>query len=425
MGISTAIGIGIQFSRGGGQSWESYWVSQPEVLFFGLYSEISGGQMPNKVTGATDYLTVAGVAGSETYQTPNTAPYQTADTDYVWFKTDVSQRITTTAELIGYDFTRTIVKYGNVSPNAIEAIMILKSDVDTAKMRDDFDLSIWWSNVLSYHGNTKDNRAAEKSVWTAESVLDAATVSLIARMTALSETPDAARQGVLNTAIVADKTAGLWTKYDAFWLMAAHGKDSGLLNIIADEFNLTLVSTPAFTTDRGYTGNGTDAALNCNYTPASDASKYLINACSFGMYVRTNNNTGTHMMSAYDGRAERLIMLAPRESDGYGYFAINNANERTAVADSSGMWIISRTASNAYKIYRNGVEVVAKTGVTSGALLNAVLHLLCYNNNGTLANFSNREASLAFIGGVMTQTDVTNFQTIWVDGYLDTIGAKV
>jgi len=380
--------------------------------------------MSNKVTGATDYLTVAGVAGSETYQTPNTAPYQTADTDYVWFKTDVSQRTTTTAELIGFVFTRTIVKYGNVSPNAIEAIMILKSDVDTAKMRDDFDLSIWWSNVLSDHGNTKDNRAAEKSVWTAESVLDAATVALIARMTALSETPDAARQGVLNTAIVADKTAGLWTKYDAFWLMAAPGKNSGLLNIIADEFNLTLVSTPAFTTDRGYTGNGTDAALNCNYTPSSDADKYTINECSFGIYIRTNNNTGSHVMSAYDGNTSRLIMLAPREADGKGYFAINNPNEDAISSDSSGMWILSRTAKNAYKVYRNGAELTAKTGV-AGGLLQKVLHLLCYNNNGTLANFSNREASLAFIGGVMTQTDVTNFQTIWVDGYLDTIGAKV
>ena len=51
---------------GASQSWESYWANQTEVLFFGLYSEISGGQMPNKKTGSSDYLTVAGSAGSET-----------------------------------------------------------------------------------------------------------------------------------------------------------------------------------------------------------------------------------------------------------------------------------------------------------------------------------------------------------------------
>ena len=151
-------------------SLSSYWSHQPEVLFFGLYSEISDGKMPNKVDGGATFLTVAGAAGSETYQAPNTAPYQTADTDYIWFKTDVSQRTTTTAELIGYDFTRTIVKYANTAPYAIEAIMILSSDVDTAKMRDDFDLSVWWSNVLSAYGNVKGNRGVGQSVWTAESV---------------------------------------------------------------------------------------------------------------------------------------------------------------------------------------------------------------------------------------------------------------
>ena len=167
MGLSTGIGIGIQFSRGGagGQDWESYWVSQPEVLFFGLYSEISSGQMPNKVAGSSDYLTIAGAVGSETYQCPNTAPYITADTDRIWFNTDVIQRVPTTAELVGYDFTRTIVKYANASPHAIEAIMILSSDYVTDKMRDDFMLSIWWDNTLSAHGNLKGNRSSEQSVW--------------------------------------------------------------------------------------------------------------------------------------------------------------------------------------------------------------------------------------------------------------------
>ena len=162
--------LGIPFRRGGGINWDAYWVNQPEVLFLGLYSEISGGQMPNKVTGATDYLTVTGSVGSETFQTPNTAPYIDSDTDYIWFTTDTGIRTTTTAELVGYDFTRTIVKYQNDAPYAIEAIMILSSDVDTVKMRDDFDLSIWWDGILSIYGNLKGNRGPGQSVWTPESV---------------------------------------------------------------------------------------------------------------------------------------------------------------------------------------------------------------------------------------------------------------
>jgi len=170
MGLATGVGIGIQFSRGGGQSWESYWASQPEVLFFGLYSEILGGQMPNKKTGSSDYLTVAGVAGSETYQCPNTADYIAADTDYIWFKTDESQRTVTTAELIGYDLQRTPVKYQDASPNEIVAIIILNAAV-TGTKRDylfrDMWLPILWDNNLNGYGHIKDNRIGQQ-LWTPE-----------------------------------------------------------------------------------------------------------------------------------------------------------------------------------------------------------------------------------------------------------------
>ena len=165
------LGIGNIDIRNQRFNWAAYWATQPEVLFFGLYSDISGGQMPNRVPGATDYLTVAGAVGSETYQCPNTAPYIAADTDYIWFRTDTTQRTTTMAELIEYDFIRTIIKYDNTAPYALRWIMILSDDFETArenKMRDSFDLSIWWSDVLSSHGNVKGNRGAGRSVWTPE-----------------------------------------------------------------------------------------------------------------------------------------------------------------------------------------------------------------------------------------------------------------
>lgn len=119
--------------------------------------------MPNKVTGATDFLTVAGVAGSETYQCPNTAAYIAADRDFIWFDGVGDQRTVTTAELIGYDLQRTPVKYGDTSPNAIVAIMILKSAVTGAK-RDKLFTDMWlpvmWDNSLSAYGHVKDNRGA-------------------------------------------------------------------------------------------------------------------------------------------------------------------------------------------------------------------------------------------------------------------------
>ena len=127
-----------------GFPWSSYWAAQDEVLFFAETENIADGKLYNQKSGATDYLTVTGAAGSYTFQCPDTAPYIAADTDYIWVKDDgITWRTVTEASLIGYDFTRTIVKYGNTSPYSLEAIMILSSDVDTDKMRNDFQLSIW------------------------------------------------------------------------------------------------------------------------------------------------------------------------------------------------------------------------------------------------------------------------------------------
>jgi hypothetical protein len=168
--IGNYIGIG----KNSGISLSQYWAQQSEVLFFGLYSEISEGQMPNKVTGSTDFLTVAGVAGSETYQCPNTAAYIAADTDYIWFKTDTTPRTVTTAELIGYDLQRTPVKYEDESPNEIVAIIILNAAV-TGTKRDrlfrDMWLPILWDNVWNDFGKLKSNRPDTAQIlWTPETL---------------------------------------------------------------------------------------------------------------------------------------------------------------------------------------------------------------------------------------------------------------
>jgi hypothetical protein len=124
--------------------------------------------MPNKVIGSTDYLTVAGVAGSETYQCPNTATYIAADTDYIWFQKDGTQRTVLTTELISYDLQRTPVKYANSSPYAIAGIIILKAGevLDANELNQlikNFELSIWFTGTLNTYGKLKGNRTSDVS----------------------------------------------------------------------------------------------------------------------------------------------------------------------------------------------------------------------------------------------------------------------
>jgi hypothetical protein len=176
------IGVGIPFMRCGGGGWtpSNDSVLLTKLLFWGKYSEIAGGVMPNKIDAGVTSLTVAGSVGSETYKAPDVDDtFVDADahgaTDYIWFKTDETQRTTTTAELIGYDFARTLIKYDNTTPYQIREIIILADGAtlttsEENNLRDYMNLSIWWSNVLSSHGDVKGNRGVGQSVWTPEAV---------------------------------------------------------------------------------------------------------------------------------------------------------------------------------------------------------------------------------------------------------------
>lgn len=172
MGI--AIGIGIGFGSAG-DYWASYWEKQTDVfLFFGQIKNISNGQLLNEMSGSSDALTVAGSAGSYTFQCPNNATYIAADTDYIWFKTDTSQRTPTEAELIGYDFPRTPVKYDDADPYSIRWIGILKSGATLTAtqlnyLHKSFYLHTLWSGVINGYGHIKGNKMAQ-TLWIPETI---------------------------------------------------------------------------------------------------------------------------------------------------------------------------------------------------------------------------------------------------------------
>jgi len=274
------IGIGNWFGKSVGGTWTPKNI-ESKVLFWGLYSEISGGHMPNKVTGATDYLTVSGSAGSETYQCPNTQSYINADADggldYIWFKNNAAQRTPTFAEAIGYDFTRTFFWYDDASPYHIDGVIILKAGqtltpAESNRVRTYCHLSVWYDGTLSLYGNVKGNRGIGKSTWTPEATDTPIPASaLVAQATPTHV--DITFNNNLNESIVPATTA-----------FALAGKTISAVSISAKVVTLTV--TVAYTLGDVITVNYTKPGSN-PITNATDA----LTADSFSTFSVTNNIT--------------------------------------------------------------------------------------------------------------------------------------
>lgn len=156
------------------ESLDSYWTQRTindSCVFFAsdnvdILNKVTSTQLPNQVTGSSDYLTVTGTGLDARYRTPDTDTYRTADSDHAFWKTDASESSCDGNRLIGYDFSRVLVKYLDVAPYTIQWIAILKvGAVITNQMRDAFHLSIWWDDTYSFYGVLKQNRLSEKSTW--------------------------------------------------------------------------------------------------------------------------------------------------------------------------------------------------------------------------------------------------------------------
>jgi hypothetical protein len=419
-GINTNIGIRrIGQSSGSGSSWTPVLI-ESKLLFWGKVSEISGGQMPNKVFGSSDYLTATG--SPLAFQCPNAAPYIAADTDYIWFKTDASQRAaTTTAELIGYDLQRTPVKYGDVSPNTLDEIIILKAGetLTTSELNHLFaymHLSMFWDGTQNDNGYLKDNRTGQQ-LWTPESVQDAATTAFLARLGTGMSAPQIAALDVL---IVAAKAHGWWTPMGVIRLLHLHNANDSLLNVKADAFNASLVLTPVFTAYSGWVSDEAGAGINNNYIPSSAGDMTQDDASFLEYFTGFSAAESNRFAGATDGT--RLTTIGNATLATFTVRINEAAATTTAYAggDLSALHGVVRSGATTKMLLFNA-DKQDDTDVSTG-LPTVSLYSGCLNNNGSgLYGGSVRTVKAVLIGKAISQavfnlikSDLETFFTAFV-----------
>jgi hypothetical protein len=277
------------------KSGSRYWTQQKInelCLFFAsdnidILNKVVSTQLPNQVTGATDYLTVTGSGLNARYRTPDEDAYRTADSDNVFWKTDGTESICDGNRLIGYDFLRILIKYLDVAPYTIQWIAILKpASVVTNQMRDAFHLSIWWDNVSSNYGRTKENRSGEQSFF--YQGYDVATWNLIQR---LSGTQTVLLKELIDKTIKDLKTEDIWDDILQFSKANINNENDAKLNWKGNTFPVVAIGSPTYTAKKGWLC-AASKYLKSGFIPSVQIAAGVIGETDCGILVDKFESTG-------------------------------------------------------------------------------------------------------------------------------------
>lgn len=247
---------------------------------------------------------------------------------------------------------------------------------------------------------------------------------------AMSSAPNDTRKGVIDTCIGAIKTAGVWTKLDCLWIRAAHDSQAALLDWkrLSDS---TAVNSPTFTTDRGFTGDGSTSYINTNFTPSMDGVNYTQNSACFGAYLNAGTDTVDSTVNSFGFSASsgaRQARVEPWRSATPGSGVRGRINDATAttvgtITTRFGLTAVNRSSSTAVQVYRNGASIGTSSVVS--AVLGAIdAYELGYNNNGALGGANDNRSAASFVGGSLTSTEHADLFTA-IEAYLDAVGAGV
>lgn len=247
---------------------------------------------------------------------------------------------------------------------------------------------------------------------------------------AMSSAPDDTRKGQIDTCIGAIKTAGAWTKLDCLWLWAGHDSQAGLLDWkrLSDA---TAVNSPTFTTDRGFTGDGSTSYINTNFTPSTDGVNYTLNSACMGAYLNAGTDTavsGPNSIGAASGGGTINARVEPWRSSTPGSTVRARVNDGTAttvgtVATRFGLTAVNRSGASAVQIYRNGASIGTSTAASSN-VPSIDVYALGFNNGGALGGANDNRIAAAFVGGSLTSTEHADLFTA-IEAYLDAVGAGV
>jgi hypothetical protein len=239
-------------------------------------------------------------------------------------------------------------------------------------------------------------------------------LTLFARFTT---PPTTSRKVLINNLIVALLNAGIWTKLDAFYMLAAADSQAARQNWVADQYNLTAVASPTFTADRHFQGDAASSYLESGFNPTTASSpKFLQNSGHLSLWSRTAaaGTAGVDM-----GNGNSLIVARQNSTNNFAR-RVNTANSEIGVnADGIGHYLVSRTAGTTMAGYRNGAIFGSVSSAASAAPDNSSIRVC--GRSGTVS-YSSIQIAMASIGAGLSADEASTLYAA-VNTYLQAVGA--
>lgn len=244
---------------------------------------------------------------------------------------------------------------------------------------------------------------------------DSVTTSLT---TAMSSQPSTIRKAQINSLILALKAGKILSQLDLLYILAASDSQAASLNWVNPAtFTLTASNSPTFTTDRGFTGNGTTSFLNTGYTPSINGVNYTLNNASFWEWPLTNiQSTGAEVGNV---AVAPTSFITSRSTTDQTVFRVNTASNSGAANTNSNAFIgAQRTISTAHRAFLNGVQLGADGVVASTGLPTSAQWILACNST----SFSPKQIAAAAWGSGLSGYEFAFYNSMLT--YMKAVGAQ-
>jgi hypothetical protein len=218
--------------------------------------------------------------------------------------------------------------------------------------------------------------------------------------------PSANQQILQNQVVLSLKDKGLWNKKDAFGLFATNGNVDFALICWKRLIKMDAFSSPSFSANSGFTGNGTSSYIDTKFKPLSDGVQYTQN--NAGLSVNVGSGDGYIVGNSSGASGNQRMRIGNNDSMINGSLFFINPNFET------GNIHLDRTSSTEVNTQQDNTITNNRTD-SSVALKNNEIWLLRIGDSESDANVKAFSVRASF-----TETEKNDYNLI-INTYLNAL----